>query len=108
VKKKTETSERALKYLLFAGSCYAAYTLEANNTGNAVGVLFGMKLLTPVKAGLVGGIVMAIGALTWGRSISPACFSNQEFSRPVSRPADGGARGSPLPDTVWVFHYSSS
>lgn len=43
--------------------------LGANNTGNAVGVLFGTKLLTPVKAGFVGGIVMAVGALTWGRPI---------------------------------------
>jgi phosphate/sulfate permease len=54
---------------LFAGSCYAAYTLGANNTGNAVGVLYGTKLLTPMKAGFVGGIVVAIGALTWGRPI---------------------------------------
>ncbi len=62
-------SKRALRYLLFAGCCYAAYTLGANNTGNAVGVLFGTKLLTPMKAGFVGGIVMAVGALTWGRPI---------------------------------------
>jgi phosphate/sulfate permease len=60
---------RALRWILFIGCCYAAYTLGANNTGNAVGVLYGMKLLTPIKAGFVGGIVMAIGALTWGRPI---------------------------------------
>lgn len=62
-------SQTLLKYFLFAGCCYAAYTLRANNTGNAVGVLYGTKLLTPIKAGFVGGIVMAIGALTWGRPI---------------------------------------
>jgi phosphate/sulfate permease len=68
-KKGTVQSQTFLKYLLFAGSCYAAYTLGANNTGNAVGVLYGTKLLTPMKAGFVGGIVVAIGALTWGRPI---------------------------------------
>jgi phosphate/sulfate permease len=67
--KQAKRSQAVLSYLLFAGCCYAAYTLGANNTGNAVGVLFGTKLLTPVKAGFVGGIVMAVGALTWGRPI---------------------------------------
>jgi len=61
--------QKLLSYFLFAASCYAAYTLGANNTGNAVGVLYGTKLLTPVKAGFVGGIVIAVGALTWGRPI---------------------------------------
>ncbi|HVU07949.1 MAG TPA: inorganic phosphate transporter [Verrucomicrobiae bacterium] len=65
---KTENAkaQKFLKGLLLVGCCYAAYTLGANNTGNAVGVLYGTKLLTPMKAGFVGGIVVAIGALTWG------------------------------------------
>jgi phosphate/sulfate permease len=61
--------ERALRYLLLAGSCYAAYTLGANNTGNAVGVFYGLHLMTKIQAGFTGGIVMAIGALTWGGPI---------------------------------------
>jgi phosphate/sulfate permease len=43
--------------------------LGCNNTGNAVGVFFGLGLTTPMKAGFIGGIAMAIGALTWGRPI---------------------------------------
>jgi len=66
---RSNASNRALRYALMAACCYAAYTLGANNTGNAVGVFFGLKLMTPMKAGFVGGIVMAIGALTWGRPI---------------------------------------
>lgn len=66
---RSSTSNKALRYALLAACCYAAYTLGANNTGNAVGVFFGLKLMTPMKAGFVGGIVMAIGALTWGRPI---------------------------------------
>lgn len=69
MKGRSEKSVKALRWALIAGCCYAAYTLGANNTGNAVGVFFGLKLLTPMKAGFIGGIVMAIGALTWGRPI---------------------------------------
>ncbi|HEY0145319.1 MAG: inorganic phosphate transporter [Methylovirgula sp.] len=54
---------------MLGGCCYAAYTLGANNTGNAVGVFYGLKLATPMKAGFAGGLVMALGALTWGRPI---------------------------------------
>jgi len=35
--------------MLLAGCCYAAYTLGANNTGNAVGVIYGLKLVTAVS-----------------------------------------------------------
>jgi phosphate/sulfate permease len=60
---------KCLEWFLLAGCCYAAYTLGANNTGNAVGVFYGLKLMAPMKAGFIGGIVMAIGALTWGKPI---------------------------------------
>lgn len=61
-------AEKGLRWLLFAASCYAAYTLGANNTGNAVGVFYGLHQ-SRIQAGFVGGIVMAIGAMTWGRPI---------------------------------------
>jgi phosphate/sulfate permease len=60
---------RVLRWALLGACCYAAYTLGANNTSNAVGVLFGLKLATPLKAGVVGGLAMALGAVTWGRPI---------------------------------------
>jgi phosphate/sulfate permease len=69
---RTIRGERQTKYLrwgLLAACCYAAYTLGANNTGNAVGVFFGLHLMTPIKAGFVGGVAIAIGAVTWGRGI---------------------------------------
>lgn len=62
-------AEKGLRGLLLAASCYAAYTLGANNTGNAVGVFYGLHKMSQMQAGFVGGIVMAIGALTWGRPI---------------------------------------
>ncbi len=69
MKNRAETAHKILGYALLAACCYSAYTLGANNTGNAVGVFFGLNLTTPMKAGFIGGIVMAIGALTWGRPI---------------------------------------
>lgn len=57
-------------YLLILVCCYAAYTLGCNNTGNAVGVFFGTGVIkSKMLAGFIGGIVMAIGALTWGRPL---------------------------------------
>lgn len=69
MKGRSELANKLLRLALVVACCYAAYTLGANNTGNAVGVFFGLKLMTPMKAGFIGGIVMAIGALTWGRPI---------------------------------------
>ena len=69
MKNASATGRKVVEWGLLAGCCYAAYTLGANNTGNAVGVFFGLGLTTPMKAGFVGGIVMAIGALTWGKPI---------------------------------------
>jgi len=69
MKGRSEKANKLLGYALLLACCYAAYTLGCNNTGNAVGVFFGLKLMTPMKAGFIGGIVMAIGALTWGRPI---------------------------------------
>lgn len=62
--------DKAKKYILLLVCCYAAYTLGCNNTGNAVGVFFGTGAIpSKMLAGFIGGIVMAIGALTWGRPL---------------------------------------
>ncbi len=66
---RSERHTKALRWGLLAGCCYAAYTLGANNTGNAVGVFYGLKLVSAVKAGFIGGLFMAIGAMTWGKRI---------------------------------------
>jgi len=69
MKDRSARSIKCLEWGLVVACCYAAYTLGANNTGNAVGVFYGLKLMAPMKAGFIGGIVMAIGALTWGKPI---------------------------------------
>lgn len=61
--------EPLLRWALLLACCYAAYTLGANNTGNGTGVLYGQHLLSNRMAGLVGGLAMALGAVTWGRPL---------------------------------------
>ena len=66
----SERTKRVVGYLLILVCCYAAYTLGCNNTGNAVGVFYGTGAIqSRMLAGFIGGIVMAIGALTWGRPL---------------------------------------
>jgi phosphate/sulfate permease len=66
IKGRSGAVPKFLGYALFIASCYSSYTLGANNTGNAVGVFFGLNLTTEMQAGFIGGIVIAIGAMTWG------------------------------------------
>lgn len=66
----SQKTQKRVGYLLILVCCYAAYTLGCNNTGNAVGVFFGTGAVrSKMVAGFIGGIVMAIGALTWGRPL---------------------------------------
>lgn len=66
----SEKTKKWVGHVLILVCCYAAYTLGCNNTGNAVGVFFGTGAVkSKMTAGFIGGIVMAIGALTWGRPL---------------------------------------
>lgn len=66
----SEKTKKWVGHVLILVCCYAAYTLGCNNTGIAVGVFFGTGAVkSKMAAGFIGGIVMAIGALTWGRPL---------------------------------------
>ena len=66
---RLSAAARALPACLVAVGCAASFTLGANDVSNAVGV-FGMVHLTTLTiAGLLGGLAMAVGALTWGQGI---------------------------------------
>ncbi len=47
----------------------ASFVLGANDVSNAVGVWSSVHVTSLLIAGLLGGIAMAIGALTWGQRI---------------------------------------
>lgn len=66
----SKKTKKLVGYFLILVCCYAAYTLGCNNTGNAVGVFYGTGAVqSKMLAGFIGGIVMALGALTWGRPL---------------------------------------
>ncbi len=60
---------RALPTALVVVGCAASFVLGANDVSNAVGVFAMTHLTTTTLAGLVGGLAMAVGALTWGQRI---------------------------------------
>jgi inorganic phosphate transporter, PiT family len=55
--------------LLVAVGIFASFVLGANDVANATGALILTRLLPLTTAGLIGGVAMAIGTLTWGRRI---------------------------------------
>lgn len=60
---------RLLPGLLVAVGIFASFVLGANDVSNATGALILTHLFSLTIAGLIGGVAMAVGAITWGRRI---------------------------------------
>lgn len=60
---------RLLPVLLVFVGMFASFVLGANDVSNATGAFVLTHLFSLPIAGLIGGVAMAIGALTWGRRI---------------------------------------
>ncbi|MGH2390088.1 MAG: inorganic phosphate transporter [Chloroflexota bacterium] len=58
-----------LPRLLIMMGLAASFVLGANDVSNAVGIWTAVHVGTETVAGLVGGLAMGVGALTWGRRI---------------------------------------
>jgi inorganic phosphate transporter, PiT family len=54
---------------LIVCGCYGAYALGANNVGNAAAVFVSKDMLTPQSGALLGGIAIAVGAVTYSRNV---------------------------------------
>jgi PiT family inorganic phosphate transporter len=69
--RETVSEQRAsfLPILLVIVGLGASFALGANDVSNAIGVWSSINLTSLVVAGLLGGIAMGIGALTWGQRI---------------------------------------
>lgn len=61
--------ERLLKTLTIASSCYVAFSIGANNTGNAIGPLVGASLVDPTLGAVIGGLFIALGAFVLGGGV---------------------------------------
>jgi PiT family inorganic phosphate transporter len=47
----------------------ASFTMGSNDVANATGSLVATRTYSPLVAGLVGGVAIAVGVLTWGRPL---------------------------------------
>ncbi len=58
-----------LQFLVIVFGCYGAYTLGANNLANVTGPAVSAKLLSPLQGQALGGLAIALGALTYSRNV---------------------------------------
>ena len=66
----TLLSQHILGWLAIVSACYVAYSMGANNAGNAVGPVANLNILPPRMLLLIGGISIAAGAVTYGRKVA--------------------------------------
>lgn len=59
-----------LGWLAILSSCYLAYTMGANNAGNAVGPIANLGVVHPKILLAIGGISIAVGAITYGKKVA--------------------------------------
>jgi len=68
--KKTLIFQHILGWLTIFSACYVAYSLGANNAGNAVGLVSRLGFFNRRLLLLLGGLSIALGALTYGKKVS--------------------------------------
>ena len=56
--------------LAILSACYVAYSMGANNAGNAVGPIANLGIFHPKLLLLMGGLSIAIGAATYGKKVA--------------------------------------
>jgi PiT family inorganic phosphate transporter len=66
----------------------ASFTMGSNDVANATGPLVGTHTLGPLAAGLLGGLGLAAGVLTWGRPLlGRVAFDIVSVDRPMATAA---------------------
>jgi len=63
-------SQHVLGWLAIMSACYVAYSMGANNAGNAVGPVANLNIFPPKVLLLIGGVSIAVGAFTYGRKVA--------------------------------------
>lgn len=63
-------SQHLFGWLAILSSCYVAYSMGANNAGNAVGPVANLNIFPPKVLLLIGSLSIAAGALTYGKKVA--------------------------------------
>ncbi len=63
------TYDRFMRMLLILSGSYSAYALGANNVANATGVFYQSGTLSAYQAALIGGVSIALGAVTFSKNV---------------------------------------
>jgi PiT family inorganic phosphate transporter len=70
IKARAIIVQNALGWLAILSGCYVAYSMGANNAGNAVGPIANLGLIHPQTLLCIGGAAIALGALTYGKKVT--------------------------------------
>jgi phosphate/sulfate permease len=62
--------QHAFGYLAIGSACYVAYSMGANNAGNAVGPIANLNIFPTKLLLFIGGVSIAVGAITFGRKVA--------------------------------------
>ena len=62
--------QHTMGWLAILSSCYVAYSLGANHAGVSVGLLANLGIIDPTILLIVGGISIAVGAVTYGKKVT--------------------------------------
>jgi PiT family inorganic phosphate transporter len=62
--------QNAFGWLAIFSACYVAYSMGANNAGNAVGPIANLNIFPTKLLLLIGGVSIAVGAITYGRKVA--------------------------------------
>lgn len=68
--KKSLLFQQVFGWLTILSACYMAYSLGADNAGNAVGLVNRLGVFNSRVLLLLGGLSIAFGALTYGKKVS--------------------------------------
>ncbi|MFH1637479.1 MAG: inorganic phosphate transporter [Candidatus Woesearchaeota archaeon] len=61
--------EHILGWIIIGSGAFLAYSLGANNIGNAMGLVVAQGVMVPVLAGVVGGLALGFGSITLGKKV---------------------------------------
>jgi PiT family inorganic phosphate transporter len=62
--------QNTMGWLAILSSCYVAFSLGANHAGVSVGLLANLGIINPTILLIVGGVSIAVGAITYGKKVT--------------------------------------